>query len=284
MNAIVYPAIQERTRVLKDKRKSDFARTHKIVDHQHFKIDQLVLYRDHNVSHLDPKWKSRRAQARIAGYGKYGAYTLKNLDGSLINRDVPAQHIYPLKEKANSQAYHCQVTMIANHRIVHPATEATATGKDYEYLVNWANGYETWEPIASFDDFTCIQTYWKRRRDAKPPKDMLPPNASVVPPRIVMQSNYAPALKSSIDNPESIDTHVPIETQPILDKQSSIDDQPSIEHLVSIDTNPVSIDTTPVSIDTNPVSIDTTLAQTSIKTIRLKLRGEDVGILERSSS
>ena len=133
-----------------------------------------MLHLDPNVGPLEPKGKPRWHKCQIAGYGLYGTYVLKNLDGSLLLRDSPPSHLRQFRERGAKQRSHEFVTIV-DHSLPEDVTEELAIGKDYRYLVQWSNGITSWEPYTQFDDVTAVTLYWRRRRDKKPPRDFMCP-------------------------------------------------------------------------------------------------------------
>ena len=139
-----------------------------------FKIDDYVLHLDPNVGPLAPKWKPRWHKCQIAGFGPYGTYVLKNLDGSLLIRDSLPAHLRKFRQRGSTKKSYEFVT-ITNHMLTDGVEECDAVGSDYLYSVQWSNGITSWEPAIQFDDQTAISLYWKRRRDVIPPSDFMCP-------------------------------------------------------------------------------------------------------------
>ena len=174
MNSIVFPAIHDKVIAENQNKIQKYASKRKIVPWEYFKIDEYVLHLDTNVTKLDPKWKPRWHKCQVAGYGPYGTYVLKNLDGSILARDSPPSHIRKFRQRGSATKSY-EFVRITNHAIPPELDEKDAVGTDYLYQVQWSNGVTSWEPVSQFDDLTAVTLYWKRRRDKPPPTDYMCP-------------------------------------------------------------------------------------------------------------
>jgi len=102
---------------------------------------------------------------RVEAYSKAGTYTLRGGDGLIYQREVPLDQMKilfragsrpaPEPPKEGEEAF--EVEEILDDR---------NEGEEQEYHVKW-KGWPlkdaTWEPISQFDDYKCIETYWKNK-------------------------------------------------------------------------------------------------------------------------
>jgi len=119
LNSLVYPEIAKRTKDLLSKRKSDFEKSHKIIQHKHYPIGTHILFRDNSVSHNAPSHIPRYSRGVIAGYDKFGTYTVANLDGSILPRGTPPSHIKLFLDRNAPKTYQStEFKAILNHRLL----------------------------------------------------------------------------------------------------------------------------------------------------------------------
>ncbi|KAG1438994.1 hypothetical protein G6F56_012448 [Rhizopus delemar] len=162
MAKVVIPAIKQRIETSQAAEQEKFKKSHRIVL-QYPLGSQVMLVKDF-TSKSDEKYEG---PYYVNGITKNKAYILRDHAGVLYPRDVPINQLklisgdLPANGKENE---HYEVQAVVDHK-----PDPRNIGQ-YLYLVNW-KGYSdndnTWEPIANFDDRTCVRDYWKRRNAAK---------------------------------------------------------------------------------------------------------------------
>jgi hypothetical protein len=152
MTEIVYPAIYERTKLVTQKQKEIFDKTHKLID---IPIGAEVMIKVlQKGNKLDPNYIGLyKILRRTSG----GSYVLQNEKGQIEPRNYPPSllklvNVDPVK--SNDKFY--DVEAIVAHKKVNG---------QYLYNVRW-KGYtendDTWEPHQNFVDPKFINEYWKR--------------------------------------------------------------------------------------------------------------------------
>ena len=122
---------------------------------------------------LDPT-RSKKTDPRYLGpyvivnHTANKSYTLEDLTGKLLDRDVPTQQIKLLQDggtidvQSTPQEQEYEVRAIIDHKEI---------GKDkYQYLTTWVGypySHQTWETESSFNTMKSINDYWDRRGRAK---------------------------------------------------------------------------------------------------------------------
>lgn len=115
------------------------------------KVGQVVFARDPN---RQQKWDAMyEGPYSMVGKDGRGAYVLREPSGSLVGRHFSLDQLNVVKREEAEFAFVIE-------KIIHRHGE----GSCREYLVKWKHLPEnraTWEPIEHFNDWKCIQSYWK---------------------------------------------------------------------------------------------------------------------------
>ena len=150
---VVYPAIEERALVQEAQMKAYFDKRHWMLNDEAFPPGCLVMVLD--------KTRSNKLQARYEGpfvvikRNKGGAYVLKDLEGALLPRNYPGNHLKIAQQLPFDIDEIHEVEKVLDHRPMN--------GKNY-YLVKWKNvAAQTWEPEENFMDQNALANYWTRR-------------------------------------------------------------------------------------------------------------------------
>jgi hypothetical protein len=151
---LVYPALSERLTSVRAVRSAKWNQTKRLLKSP-FVSGAVVMIRD--VLRVDKSSPIYVGPYSIVRRMASGAYLLRSSDGDLLDRPVDASHI-KLVSRTPMPIYDdvWTVDKILQHRGV--------PGK-YSYLTKWKGfplSEATWEPSANFQDFTVIETYWKK--------------------------------------------------------------------------------------------------------------------------
>lgn len=151
--SLIIPAISDRTRQSKDKLAVTLAKHRRMLSHKSMPTGATVMIKDQTrANKFEPKYVGPYIIVRRA---RNGAYVLKDVDGDLLDRHVPADQIKLISKTARAKDAH---TYTVNKIIKHRGAPGS-----YEYFVDWKGfneSYRTWEPEASFNDDRCITDYW----------------------------------------------------------------------------------------------------------------------------
>jgi hypothetical protein len=152
MTEIVFPAIYERTKLITQKQKETFDKTHKLIDIPVGAEVMVKVLQKNNK--LDPNYIGLYKALRIT---KGGSSVLQNEKGQIEPRNYPPSLLKLVNGdpiKSNDKFYDVEV-IIAHKKV----------NGQYLYNVRW-KGYteedDTWEPSDSFVDPQFINEYWKR--------------------------------------------------------------------------------------------------------------------------
>jgi transposase InsO family protein len=152
MTEIVFPAIYERTKLVTQKQKESFDKTHKLIDIPVGSEVMVKVLQKNNK--LDPNYIGTYKVLRIT---KGGSYVLQNEKGQIEPRNYPPSLLKLVNGdpiKSNDKFF--DVEAIIAHKKVNG---------QYLYNVRWKDYTEeddTWEPSESFVDPRFIKEYWKR--------------------------------------------------------------------------------------------------------------------------
>jgi len=171
---VVIPAIHKRIKETQLRDHERFEKHHKIIEEKYPLNSKVMLLDPVRSTKMQPRWLGPYF---IKNYTRNGSYTLADITGELLPRDVPTQHIrvVDLSDNHGSKGllpHHYEVQAIVNHR-----TERK-TGR-MKFLVNWV-GYpdskdNTWQYETDFDSKGPIRDYWARiSPDHKNPNRPLP--------------------------------------------------------------------------------------------------------------
>ncbi|KAK4512904.1 uncharacterized protein ATC70_003614 [Mucor velutinosus] len=171
---VVIPAIHKRIKETQLRDHERFEKHHKIIEEKYPINSKVMLFDPVRSTKLHPRWLGPYF---IKNYTRNGSYTLADITGELLPRDVPTQHIRVVDFSDNHVTKgllprHYEVQAIVNHRV------ERKTGR-MKFLVNWV-GYpsskdNTWQYESDFDSKRPIRDYWDRiAPDHKNPNRLLP--------------------------------------------------------------------------------------------------------------
>jgi hypothetical protein len=105
------------------------------------------------------KWEGKYAGVyRVLHKQSSGHYTLQDVAGHVLKRDIPADQIKLVSTKKRKKDDH---VYIINKILAHRTNDAGAL----EYYVDWKGfdeSHRSWEPIDSFIDTTAVTDYMKQ--------------------------------------------------------------------------------------------------------------------------
>jgi hypothetical protein len=158
--SLVYPAISERVKSLKDEMVKRLNKHRRLLTDS-IPVGATVMIKDpRRENKFEPKYIGPYTVIRRA---QNGAYVLRDQTGDIFDRHVTADQIKLISKKPREvdtrdaeQIY--EVDHIVDHR---------GEAGHYQFLVRW-KGYEasddSWVDEVDFQDNRCIRDYWKRER------------------------------------------------------------------------------------------------------------------------
>jgi hypothetical protein len=162
--SLVYPAISDRVRSLKDAMMKRLDKHRRLLT-ESIPTGAVVMVKDPNRgSKLDPVYMGPYTIVRRT---QNGTYVLKDQLNDLFDRHVPADQLKlisktprPVDQSDAEKVY--EVERVSDHR-----------GKpgEMEFLTHW-KGYSepTWVRESDFIEHDCIKKYWKSIRPASAPR------------------------------------------------------------------------------------------------------------------
>lgn len=158
---VVIPAIHKRIKETQLRDHERFEKHHKIIEEKYPLNSKVMLLDPVRSTKMQPRWLGPYF---IKNYTRNGSYTLADITGELLPRDVPTQHIRVIDFSDNHvtkglHPRHYEVQAIVKHRA------ERKTGR-MKFLVNWV-GYpdskdNTWQYESDFDSKGPVREYWAR--------------------------------------------------------------------------------------------------------------------------
>lgn len=171
--SLILPAINKRIGEKKTKQRAALDKTRKLLVTANLKAGSIVMIKD--AAYLaNPSMRPSTAPLFVGPYvvvaqAMDGPYSLKDDTGTPFGRKVPRDHM--------------KVLFTAGDRVESGVESAEKKGQSYEidellndrnddgegateYLVKWKGCDKkkaTWEPSTMFNDYACIEKYWKQK-------------------------------------------------------------------------------------------------------------------------
>jgi hypothetical protein len=160
--SVIYPALSDRIKGAKDKQTTIWSKHRRILLPASIKPGSTVMIKDPiRANKFEPKYIGPYIIVRRT---YHGAYELKDVTGSLLDRHVPIDQIKIVSKTARLKDVNTfTVQKVLDHR-------DTNTSGVFEYLVQW-RGYDDedneWIHQSGFNDTACLDKYWKSLKSSQ---------------------------------------------------------------------------------------------------------------------
>jgi hypothetical protein len=156
INSVVYPEVSSTVQFNKSKMTRSIDKGHKLVTPDQFIEGSVVMLKDQRkINKRDPAYVGPYIIQKKLDNGNY---ILVDNDGEEVRRQVPPDQLKFVQNEVDpiNSPIRDLTTMktILNHR--------GDPGVRLEYLIQWKDGDQTWEPQSSLGDVYLIQKYWSK--------------------------------------------------------------------------------------------------------------------------